>query len=147
MKYFRFGILLFGLLSSCHTEKCSNDQIYMQFNILNANDTLQVDYIEARAMGRSDVIPLGNQPYSLPLDMSSDSTLFILDGPSRTDTIGFNYHRSLDDERRKAGYCLKILDVHSNPLSTVSVTCHTIGFTSSNNHCSDEPFQVFLRLD
>lgn len=91
----------------------------MEFNIFNANDSLQVDYTEARAIGRGDVIPLGALPYTLPLNMSSDSTVFILEGPSRTDTVGFNYHRSLDDERRKAGYCLKILDVHTNPLSTV----------------------------
>src|SRR4051812_2177246 len=103
--------LLLSLLSACYREPCdSTSEPYAHLYI--TNDSSGNQYQKAYLLNsiRPNAVFDLSRTDSIPFSITSDSTVFVLESPMRTDTVGIAYTRDISYQAQDCGFVVVLKD-------------------------------------
>lgn len=127
------GVFLLTGITSC--VKCHSEEPIISVNFVNDDgERVYPNFTSVYSPGYPSVKDL--RDIRIPLNLSSDSTLFVFKTNEQSDTIIITYNRELEHIR---GYCLT-LNNRDLSYSTLPVRCFDLNYYS--NTCS--PYEISL---
>ena len=122
-----FNILVYcavlGLTVACTNEPCYTEEPELTLTFLDTNGQVVSSFDEVYAISQNEDY---NEPFNgiIDLDLSSQQTIYVFKKDQRTNSLIFNYERTLN-AGEKDGYCLFLtyLDVQS---PTLTINCYSL---------------------
>ena len=133
MKQTALLVSLLAVLVFASCERCTSDEPTI---FLNLKDSTGADVMTVNALyALNQINDEYNGDFALALDLSRDSTVYIIERDQRIDTLKFKYQRILSTGTGGSGYCMKIK--HQEPQSSLNIECYTFepSFSLNPNRC------------
>lgn len=129
-----FGIFLLAGITSC--EKCHTEEPIISVNFVDDNgEQVYPNFTAVYSPGYPSLKNL--RDIRIPLNLSADSTLFVFETPTQTDTIIITYTRELEHIR---DYCLTL---RNRDLSYSSLPIRCFDLDNYSNTCSSYEISLY----
>lgn len=147
--FFCVGLGLGGLLVSCEVCGISSEpSVSLNFSSATTSGRQPI-FTKIRVLGASkDSIAFGFGTAQLPINLNANSTTYIFERPSKTDTLTVFYAKKVFDTTPKCGYVLDLEAPKSGPYHKSTFKNVSVSYSSAYQFRtrSDEISSIYVNI-